>query len=501
MLNQRFLTRGSAFVLALLLLVLVYPQTSGNIVQANSASNPFQMQNGLLVVEIESAPPADDWEIRTELSGASGSYYYWNYPNAINRDTSIGVMEYHVNISEAGRYRFQLRSARGPIDNNTEENDAFIRVMGTGSEAIAIKSSTGDQVSMGNDWFKVYQNERGRDWTWRTAHVDNNAHNVYLEFDSAGVYVVGVTGRSQKFSVDRWVVYDEDQYSEGEATDLGNAESPTGDPVTETPTEEPTTEVPTEEPTTTTPEPTEEPTTTATPEPTEDPTTPTIPPEDIPTAPTSLTVDPNNGRPIISWPEDPNAEWFNIWIIGQLGISPLRNAWFPIPGAVSSEGVEPKVICNNGTCTLMPNINPVGGTYDLWIRSWGNGAFSTGGNSQYDGWSTFTFSLPTDRPNAPTDFSASLDNGVPTLTWTGQPFVTWYQIWLGTAEPLTQSAFQFWTSGEAFGCANPGTCTFTPDVTLTTGAYVVWMQSWGPGGFNQSDRLDGWVEVGTFNIP
>lgn len=501
MLNNRL----SVISMVLLVVLSLFPPQAlqTTVKAASTPDNPFHMQDGLLTVEVESTPVVGDWAIGTALSGASGSYYHWDFAGNVNQDKTKGVLEYFVNVPQAGRYRFQLRSARGPINDNTEENDVWVRITGQGSRAIGIKTSSGAQVTMGNDWFKLYQNQSGQEWTWASRHVDNNAHEIYMEFDGPGVYVVGFSGRSAKFNIDRWVLYDETQYSQAEATDLSNAPSPQ-QPVDETPTPtttstaEPTnsptpTSTPTSEPATTTPTPT------ASPEATTEPTsTPSVEP---PTTPATLTVDPNNGRPLILWPEDAQAQWFNVWIVGRQGNTILADAWFPIPGAPWGDTVLTKVNCQNGTCTLAPNVDPTGGTYDVWIRSWADGVFSTGGNSQYEGWSTTSFSLPATRPDAPANFAATIANSRPTLTWTGQPWVTWYQIWIGTVGTLEERHFEVWTPGSAFGCATPGTCTFSPQLTLPGGNYVVWMQTWGPGGFNVSDLDNGWVEVGTFDVP
>ncbi len=266
---------------------------------------------------------------------------------------------------------------------------------------------------------------------------------------------------------------------------------------------------------------------TPTPVPTGDPNeeteTPTPTPTDegeSPAAPLTLSVLPNQGRPTITWANDENAQWFNFWIIGTDGQGiALGDAWYPsdAEGVPFANSAPLKAQCAGLTCTIKPDTDPLAGDYQVWMRSWGNNQYSTGGSTGYDGWSMAEFSLPNTPPSAATGLTATLtatgSNEV-TFRWQGSARATWYNVWVGSdgeGDPPWQSVFFDWMLAEDLSCENAGTCTLrsgvkafggTANLNLPDGEYIWYVQSWGPGGFS-TGGIDGtsWVEADKFTVP
>jgi hypothetical protein len=84
----------------------------------------FQDQNGLVVIEIESATAVGDWASETALPDFTGSgYYRWDGNNNFGTP-NIDTLEYQVRINTPGKYRFVWRNRIAEGDNSTESNDA-----------------------------------------------------------------------------------------------------------------------------------------------------------------------------------------------------------------------------------------------------------------------------------------------------------------------------------------------------------------------------------------
>ncbi len=67
---------------------------------------------------------------------------------------------------------------------------------------VAIKNGTARDPTF--DWTKVYQNEDNDTWTWKASTVDHDAHELWVDYNEAGDYVVELAGRSNRFKIDRW---------------------------------------------------------------------------------------------------------------------------------------------------------------------------------------------------------------------------------------------------------------------------------------------------------
>lgn len=152
-----------------------------------SGDQAFQEQDGLLVVEIESAPTSDDWVRETSLSGYTGAAYYtWDGPNRYNAPGS-GVLTYRINITTPGTYNFRMHN-RHDFPDSTLANDVFVKLND-------------------GDWVKTFSPRRG-EWTWTTRHEFGHNDKPLAEYTlDAGVHALQFSGRSNGFSIDRFVLY------------------------------------------------------------------------------------------------------------------------------------------------------------------------------------------------------------------------------------------------------------------------------------------------------
>ncbi len=187
-----------------------------------SCDGVFVEQNGLVIMEVESAPVSDDWTFRTDQAGYTGTgYYEWKYdnPNNIIDGAGGGILTYPIQITQTGVYRFLYRTS---APHPTEHNDAWIRFRDNEVEA---RTDAGDVIDLGQDtWFKVYQGRGNDEWNY-AAHTQEGPHQVYALIDTPGTYRLEVSGRSTLFKMDRMSLYHFDTVSYGVATNISTGES------------------------------------------------------------------------------------------------------------------------------------------------------------------------------------------------------------------------------------------------------------------------------------
>ncbi len=199
-----------------------------------------------------------------------------------------------------------------------------------------------------------------------------------------------------------------------------------------------------------------------------------------PSAPQNLVADPRNGRPIITWDDDPASRWYQIWVGTADAYETAYYRWH--------ENVE---ICTDGTCSL--SLDVVSEDYIAYVRAWGPGGYSTGGTGGWGGPAVFTISDVVAAIT--TNLTANTSINPPTLNWYGVENGTWYQIWVGTDGDY-QTVHQAWYRGAAIGCEAAGEmCMVTLPNLIDTGGYIWYVQSYGPAGLN-----DNWAVGEPFTI-
>ena len=188
------------------------------------SQNTYCEAGDILVVDIESEAAAGDWQFQTSTAGYTGTgYHYWNGPN-YSGSPGNGLMSYTINITNPGTYRFRWRSRIGLGTKQSEHNDAWLRLpdaddfygykAGTNSTVYpkgSGKTPTPNGAGAGG-WFKVYMNSLNA-WVWDARTSDNDAHQIYAVFNTAGLYTVEISGRSTGYILDRFMLYQESSWS------------------------------------------------------------------------------------------------------------------------------------------------------------------------------------------------------------------------------------------------------------------------------------------------
>jgi hypothetical protein len=194
-----------------------------------------------------------------------------------------------------------------------------------------------------------------------------------------------------------------------------------------------------------------------------------------PTLPSGITVNNNQGRATFTWNDDANTLYFNVYITNNAGVS-QHNAWY----ARSS-------VCSGGSCSISPVLALANGQYQIRVKAWGSGGFSTGGmaNDGFGGPTAFTFNFAAPNIADLNTFSpnGAVTTGSPTFTWNTLAGTTYYLLWVTGASPsYTPSYHQMWYDASAICTPHPGTCTVSNVVALPMGNAVWRVQAYGPGG-------------------
>lgn len=199
----------------------------------------FIEEQGIVAIEMESAEDYGDWTPDTLFDGFTGTNYLkYSGPNYFGSPGN-SLLTFKIQITTTGTYRFQWRSRIAEGNSNTDHNDNWLRIQ----DAASFYAQSGTSVLFPHGsgmvpnpngagsagWFKVYQNQLNN-WTWDASTSDNDPHPIFIDFDTAGIYTVEISGRSNGHAIDRFVLY-HSSVNIGDATWLGRPESPRLNPV------------------------------------------------------------------------------------------------------------------------------------------------------------------------------------------------------------------------------------------------------------------------------
>lgn len=198
--------------------------------QEECSNAEFIEQDGILIVEMESVNHGSGWRGETSVNGFTGnSYIRWAGGNKFSNPES-GLTEYKIKINNAGTYHFRWHSKIMHGTEATESNDSWLRIPDASDffarNDTSVKYPKGGKFvqseiitngSSSNGWMKVYSSGT-TSWTWSCRTSDHDPHEIYAAFDTAGVYTVQISGRSENHALDRFVLFNDDKYSVAEAT-------------------------------------------------------------------------------------------------------------------------------------------------------------------------------------------------------------------------------------------------------------------------------------------
>ncbi|GAA4814844.1 hypothetical protein GCM10023330_23360 [Litoribaculum gwangyangense] len=215
---------------------------------------PFEEQNGLLTIEMESAvlPSNSNWQTGSEadpnLPGSTINYIFWNGAESFNA-LSGAPLTYNIKINNPGTYRFAWRGRIGTGTSGGEHNDAWLKITaddfyatksGSATDAVALEpkpncNSNPDRNcpagSSVNGYFKAFMNRHPINSTpeQRCGFVTNTNDGdsyrfIWATFNTAGNYSVIVDARSSFFFMDKMVLR-RVNVSDTTAFNLSNMES------------------------------------------------------------------------------------------------------------------------------------------------------------------------------------------------------------------------------------------------------------------------------------
>lgn len=199
----------------------------------------FIEKNGFLKVAIEESDLKDfEWTHSQSVDGYEGTgYYVWTGDNQYNNPGN-GLLTYKIRIETPGTYRFIWRSFITEGSDHTEHNDSWLRIADAthfygkknnghivypkGTLLPPILESEGQESTIPNGggrdgWFKVYMNT-ANEWKWQSSTSDHDAHNIFAVFEGPGEYTIEISGRSAYHGIDSFVLYQEELYTNSEAT-------------------------------------------------------------------------------------------------------------------------------------------------------------------------------------------------------------------------------------------------------------------------------------------
>ena len=206
---------------------------------AQSACNgllPFEEQNGLLTIEMESGVINDDrWKIATEtFEGEQVTYLHWTGAQSFSALSGAPIV-YKIKINNPGTYRFAWRMRVGLGESKGEHNDAWLKIDAEDFYGIKDNAKVYPKPLCNSDpnltcaagtstqgYMKAFGNRL--DYGFVTNTNDHVAHRVWVVFSEAKEYTITVDARSSYLFIDRMVLHRSD-VSGSVAFNMSNPES------------------------------------------------------------------------------------------------------------------------------------------------------------------------------------------------------------------------------------------------------------------------------------
>lgn len=188
----------------------------------------FNEKDGLVQVEFENTDFSGNWKLRSNGNSHSGDgYLVWEGSQFFN-DPGNGLLTYKIKIENPGTYKFLWNSSIKTGDNGTEHNDTWLRFndaddffgLKNGSSTKIYPVGTGKSPNpkgaSKNGWFKIFRSGNDLDFKWQSRTSDNDAHEVFVKFNSPGTYLMEVSARSSGHAIDKFLLFN-DSMSEADA--------------------------------------------------------------------------------------------------------------------------------------------------------------------------------------------------------------------------------------------------------------------------------------------
>ena len=189
--------------------------------------------DSIILADMEWAGVPEGWKLMKDNPDASGEgYLRWEGDNQY-QNPGNGLITFSINITNPGTYRFTWSSAVTEGSEPTESNDSWLRFpdasdfYGKKGNGNVVYPKGSDKTPTPNGaskegWFKIYRSGNPLTFKWDANTSDNDAHKIYVTFESPGIYTMEVSGRSIGHAIDKFVLYQEAAYSKSEATEFPN---------------------------------------------------------------------------------------------------------------------------------------------------------------------------------------------------------------------------------------------------------------------------------------
>ena len=181
----------------------------------------FEESNGIISIEFENNDFPEGWKLKNDVAGVSGDgYMQWEGSPSLGTPGNGGV-SFPLKITNIGTYRFTWHSSFRKGSNGTEHNDTWLRFPDAadffgkkGSGSVVYPSDSGKSPNPNGaskeGWFKIYRSGNNNSFSWQALTSDNDGHEIYVVFETPGVYELEVSARSDFHGIDRMLLYKED---------------------------------------------------------------------------------------------------------------------------------------------------------------------------------------------------------------------------------------------------------------------------------------------------
>lgn len=177
----------------------------------------FEEQNGLLVIEMESAKLHSNWKMDTTAANFTGDgYIFWD-GNQYFSSIPDRKLYYNIKINTPGTYKFSWRMRVGKGTETTEHNDTWLKIEADDFYARTAGSTLRPKPQCQNDpnakcpngsslqgFFKVYGNTTT--FRWAAGTSDHDPHFIFATFDNPGEYKIILDARSSFCFLDRMIL-------------------------------------------------------------------------------------------------------------------------------------------------------------------------------------------------------------------------------------------------------------------------------------------------------
>ena len=179
------------------------------------AQSVFQGKDGLVVMESESSTSAKgEWKKKTTVDGYTGDCHLEFTGNKPASGPATSPLKYRFKVDKDGIYRLMIRAHKRLVDDKGKKargdhcNDCYVRIQGRyeaggGAPLEILKKDTKTFVhgKAAETW----------DWTYKLDYHDPKTHkgvkgDPLYKLKAGQMYTLVVSGRSQRFNMDRIVL-------------------------------------------------------------------------------------------------------------------------------------------------------------------------------------------------------------------------------------------------------------------------------------------------------